>query len=117
LFYELRELMQINSTPPTVLSPLPGAPATRTSTAADSTLTVANSSASTSPGNPTQGAQALTIPASYTANAGGKSYSVSVEETGGIYVASVEVPPEASATGSSIQSAEASLDVRIDAMV
>jgi hypothetical protein len=101
--------MQINSTPPIGLDPLIAPATTRTSTAVPE--------ATDSSAAPAQGPQAASIPASYTTNAGGKSYSASVEEAGGVYVASVEVPPEASATGSSVQAAEDSLSARIDALV
>jgi len=108
--------MQIKSTPPIAPPPLAATTTTRTPAQGSSA-----SGGSSSPSSPAQsavnGTQTGTILSSYSTNAGGKTYSASVEETGGTYVASAEVPPEASASGTSVQSAENNLDARIDAMV
>jgi predicted RNase H-like HicB family nuclease len=54
----------------------------------------------------------------YSTTVAGKNYSGSVvEETGGVYEASVPNMPGATATGSSVQSAENNLSVRIDTLV
>jgi predicted RNase H-like HicB family nuclease len=57
-----------------------------------------------------------TLAAGYSTTAAGKSYSGSVEESGGEYEASVANMPGASASGSSIQSAENNLDIKIDTL-
>jgi hypothetical protein len=108
--------MRINNTPP--IAPLPLVVPTTTNLLEKGSLTLTSSaSASTRVESPVGGPQVATILPSYSTNAGGKSYSASVEETGATYVASVEVPPEASASGSSIQAAENNLNARIDALV
>ena len=68
---------------------------------------------------PAQSASAIqeTLAAVYSTTVGGKSFSGSVEESGGEYEASVAGMPGASASGSSIQSAENNLDIKIDALV
>jgi predicted RNase H-like HicB family nuclease len=48
---------------------------------------------------------------------GGKQYSGSVEESGGVYTASVGNLPGASASGSSAQAAEDNLTMRINELV
>jgi hypothetical protein len=53
----------------------------------------------------------------YSTTVGGKQYSGSVEESGSTYTASVSNLAGASATGSSIQSAENNLNTRIDILV
>jgi predicted RNase H-like HicB family nuclease len=58
-----------------------------------------------------------TLAASYSTTVGGKNYSGSVEESGGTYVASVGNLPGASASGSSVQSAENNLSIKIDELV
>jgi predicted RNase H-like HicB family nuclease len=47
---------------------------------------------------------------------GGKSYSGSVEDSGGTYTASVPSVPGASASGSSVQSAESNLNIVLDVL-
>jgi predicted RNase H-like HicB family nuclease len=54
--------------------------------------------------------------ASYSVTVGGKSYSGSVEESGGSYTASISNLPGATASGSSVQSAEDNLDAKLDAL-
>jgi predicted RNase H-like HicB family nuclease len=46
----------------------------------------------------------------------GKSYSGSVQESGGVYTASVPMPPGVSASGSSIESAEMNLNLILDTL-
>ena len=59
----------------------------------------------------------MTVPvASYSTTAGGKNYSESIEESGGTYLASVPNPPGASASGSSVQSAEDNLNIKLIAL-
>jgi hypothetical protein len=54
--------------------------------------------------------------ASYSTTVAGKNYSLNVEESGGTYVASVPNPPAVTATGSSPQSAEDNLDIKLDTL-
>jgi predicted RNase H-like HicB family nuclease len=61
-------------------------------------------------------AQVEAIAASYSTKVAGKSYSASVEESGGTYVASTPNPPDISASGSSIASAESNLDMKLDTL-
>jgi len=60
--------------------------------------------------------QVTTLAASYSATVSGKNYPGSVEETAGTYIASVPVPPGASATGSSVEAAEHNLNIILDAL-
>lgn len=60
--------------------------------------------------------QMETIAASYSTTVAGKNYSASVEESGGIYTASVPIPPGVSASGGSIESAEANLNIVLDTL-
>jgi predicted RNase H-like HicB family nuclease len=53
----------------------------------------------------------------YFTSVGGKSYSGSVSEINGVYDVSVPNVPGAHASGSSIQSAENNLNIRIDELV
>lgn len=57
-----------------------------------------------------------TVAASYSATVAGKNYPGSVEESGGIYIASVPNPPGASASGSSVESEENNLNIKLDAL-
>jgi predicted RNase H-like HicB family nuclease len=54
------------------------------------------------------------LAASYSTTVAGKNYSGSVEESGGTYTASVPDVPGASASGSSVQSAENNLNIKLD---
>jgi predicted RNase H-like HicB family nuclease len=56
------------------------------------------------------------LAASYSTTVAGKSYSGSVEESEGTYVASVPMPPGVSASGSTIQSAEENLNTILDTL-
>ena len=60
--------------------------------------------------------QVESMAASYSTRVAGKSYSASVEESGGTYVASTPNPPDISASGSSIASAESNLDMKLDTL-
>lgn len=55
--------------------------------------------------------------AAYSTHVAGKSYAGSVSETNGVYYVSVPNVPGAHASGSSIQSAENNLTMRIDELV
>jgi hypothetical protein len=57
-----------------------------------------------------------TLAASYSTTVAGKSYSGSVEESDGTYLASVPNVPGASASGSSVESAENNLNVVLDTL-
>jgi hypothetical protein len=57
-----------------------------------------------------------TVAASYSATVAGKNYPGSVEESGGVYIASVPDPPGISASGSSVESAEYNLNIKLDAL-
>jgi predicted RNase H-like HicB family nuclease len=57
------------------------------------------------------------LAAAYSTTVAGKSYAGSVQESGGEYTASVPNLPGASASGSSIESAENSLTQIIDTLV
>ena len=102
------------------------------SSAPAQTAASANSSAQTPPASssaPAKGSLALasqisasiseaaTLAASYSTTVGGKNYSGTVEESGGTYTASVANLLGAIASGSSIQSAENNLSIRIDTLV
>jgi hypothetical protein len=56
------------------------------------------------------------IATTYSTTVAGKSYAASVEESGGVYTASVPMPPGLRATGSSIESAEINLSIVLDAL-
>jgi hypothetical protein len=60
------------------------------------------------------GLQVTTLAATYSTTVSGRSYPESIEESGGIYVASVPSPPGTSASGSSIESAENNLNAKLD---
>jgi predicted RNase H-like HicB family nuclease len=53
----------------------------------------------------------------YSTSVAGKSYSGSVDESGGEYTASIPNLPGASASGSSLESAENNLNAVIDMLV
>jgi hypothetical protein len=57
-----------------------------------------------------------TIAASYSTTVGGRNYSASVAKSGGVYTASVPMPPGVSASGSSIESAELNLSIILDTL-
>jgi len=76
---------------------------------------LAAASASVQPQASASSAQ-RTIAEAYSTTVGGKSYSASVEESGGVYTASVPMPPGLRATGGSIQSAEINLSIVLDTL-
>jgi len=57
-----------------------------------------------------------TIAASFSTTVGGRNYSASVEESGGVYTASVPIPPGVSASGASVESAEINLNFVLDTL-
>ena len=87
-------------------------------TPAASTAAAAPAKASSSPvqSGGASSAQEATLAAVYSTTVAGKSYSGDVEESGGEYEASVANMPGASASGSSIQSAENNLEIKIDTL-
>jgi hypothetical protein len=66
--------------------------------------------------NSAASSQIATVAASYSTTVAGTSYAASVEESGGIYTASVPMPPGLSASGSSIESAENNLNIILDTL-
>ena len=66
---------------------------------------------------PVSSNQVEAVAASYSTTVAGKSYSSSVEELGGTYVASTPNPPDISASGSNIASAESNLDMKLDTLI
>jgi hypothetical protein len=66
--------------------------------------------------SPAAGAEMATIAATYSTTVAGKSYGASVEESGGVYTASVPMPPGLSASGASIESAELNLSIVLDTL-
>ena len=97
----------------------PSAPATKPTTQSSSAAVSSPSSSGGSSSAPSasSSAQAAALSAVYSDTVGGKSYSGSVAESNGEYVASVPNLPGASANGSSVQSAENNLNTVIDALV
>jgi len=67
--------------------------------------------------NAASSVRVATVAASYSATVAGKNYPGSVEEAGGVYIASVPNPPGASASGSSVETAENNLNIKLDALV
>ena len=66
--------------------------------------------------NSAANAEMSTIAASYSTTVGGRSYAASVEESGGVYTASVPMPPGLRASGGSIESAEINLSILLDTL-
>jgi hypothetical protein len=54
--------------------------------------------------------------ATYSTSVGGRSYAENVDESGGVYIASVPNPPGATASGASVQSAENNLSIKLDTL-
>ena len=97
------------------------APSTDAPQAAPALATAAAPSIKTPPPSTAPLNTAVTVPvpsliAQYSTTVAGKNYPLSVEESAGIYVASVPNPPGATATGSSPQSAEINLDMKLDTL-
>lgn len=86
----------------------PPAPASKSASAAASSLAQIQTAVSSS--------EAAMLATSFSTTVAGKTYSRTVQESGGTYVASVPLPPGASASGSSAQSAENNLDATLDAL-
>jgi cell wall-associated NlpC family hydrolase len=93
----------------------PQATASSSSTAI-STSSVEPPSSSIQIQNPARSAQVTTLAATDSTTVAGKNYSESIEESGGIYIASVPSPPGIRASGSSIVSAENNLDIKLDTL-
>ena len=66
--------------------------------------------------HPAANAEMATIAASYCTTVGGRNYSASVQESGGVYTASVPMPPGLRASGGSIESAELNLSIILDTL-
>jgi hypothetical protein len=60
--------------------------------------------------------QVVAIKGALSTTVAGKNYSLSIEQAGATYVASVPDPPGATATGSSAQVAENNLDIKLDTL-
>lgn len=96
------------------------------STAAPQTTAISssNSVASVDPSSPSDqvqptgsSVQVTTTVATQSTTVAGKTYPESVEKLGDAYVVSVPNPPGASAIGSSIESAENNLSIKLDTLV
>jgi len=64
--------------------------------------------------NSTGNAHESTLVVSYSPSVNGTRFLASVEDVGGVYVASVPSPPGYSATGSSVEAAETNLEIELD---
>ena len=93
----------------------PAAPAPRATSSAKS----ATGAAPVQPAAPqaASAAAASLLSQTYSTTVGGKSYSGSVEQSGGQYVVSIPNVPGATASGSSAQAAENALTLKIDILV
>lgn len=60
--------------------------------------------------------QIATLAEAYSTTVAGKSYAASVEELGGVFTASVPMPPGLSASGDSVESAEINLSIVLDTL-
>lgn len=94
----------------------PAAPLTASASSSASSKSVETSSSSARIQSSAGISDVATVEASYSITVGGKNYSGSVEESGGTYIASVPNPPGASAVGSSVQSAEENLNIKLDSL-
>jgi hypothetical protein len=95
-------------------------PSTTSSTDNDASPAKASATAPSSAAPAPSGsaaAQSNPMAAAYSTSVGGKTYSGSVSETGGVYEVSVPNVPGARASASSIQTAENNLNMRIDELV
>ncbi len=90
-------------------------PATSASTAVAVTP-VQNASSSAEVQNSPSLVQVTRLAGSFSSTVSGKNYSESVEESGGVYIASVPAPPGLSASGGSVESAQHNLDIKLDAL-
>jgi hypothetical protein len=101
-------------------------PATSLSSTATPQTVTASSSISAAPVSPASSSGQIqesvssvvetTHVATYSTTVGGRNYAESVDESGGVYVASVPNPPGASASGGSVQSAENNLNIKLDTL-
>jgi hypothetical protein len=85
-----------------------------TETASVSSSTSAASAPSAQPGKSSGRVQVPSVATALSATVAGKNYAESVEESGGIYIASVPSPPGVRATGASVLSAENNLNMKLD---
>lgn len=99
---------------PADASPSIAAPATEG--ASISTASVAPSAAPARVENSPASVHVTRVATTLSATVAGKNYAESVEESGGVYVASVPNPPGARATGASVVSAENNLNLRLDTL-
>lgn len=99
-------------------SPAPSTSGAVTQTALPTaTVTTGGTSSSLPPEqSPTNSVHPPSITSAYSTTVAGKSYPLSVEVSEGIFVASVPNPPGATATGSTPQSAEMNLDMKLDTL-
>jgi hypothetical protein len=114
-----------SQTKPTAVVPAPAtadaapakAPAPAASAAPPASSPTKHSSAPANAQSAVSASEASALAASYSTTVGGKSYSGTVVESGGVYTASVASLPGATASGSSAEAAENNLTVRIDVLV
>jgi translation initiation factor IF-2 len=103
------------ATPPPAAQATPAAPAARDPSSANPT----GGAAPVQPAAPqaVSEAAASLVSQIYSTTVGGKSYSGSVEQSGGQYVISIPNVPGASASASTAQAAENALTLKIDILV
>ena len=88
------------------------------STSSSHSVASADPSSSSGQVQPTvSSVQVTTTVATHSTTVAGRTYAESVEKLGDAYVVSVPNPPGASAIGSSIESAENSLNIKLDTLV
>jgi hypothetical protein len=64
-----------------------------------------------------KGLQVTTVAATYSRTVSGKSYPESIVESGGVYIASVPSPPGIRASGTTVESAENNLNMKLDTLI
>ena len=79
------------------------------------TLTEAPSSRAQS-GDSATSVPVLTFAEPLSTTVAGKNYALSIEQAGDVYIASVPNPPGATATGSSAETAESNLNIKLDTL-
>jgi hypothetical protein len=99
----------------TTLSPSDATPASSAATAVAVTPVQKPASSAEVQNSPSL-VQVTKLAGSYSATIAGKNYSESVEESGGVYIASVPAPPGTTASGGSAESAQHNLDIKLDAL-
>jgi hypothetical protein len=104
-----------STVPPPAAQATPAAPAPRATSSAKSTT----GAAPVQPAAPqaASDAAASLVSQIYSTTVGGKSYSGSVEQSGGQYVVSIPNVPGATASASTAQAAENALTLKIDILV